>query len=225
MPRQVSYLPPIGVGGIFFLLKNDILFIYTDNRFTMLNELIDSKQESVIYGFFLVSPERSFSLHELARRLGITQTKLAVALAKMVKLGYLRVFSKRGKKYYIVNSKFKLFPSLQTSLVKNQPKFEDELFIAIKKLGDVSGAYLTGIFSGHPELPVDILLIGKIGPKRLESFVKNCEKMMGQEVNYCVMTAKEFEIRKDSFDKFIRDIFDYRFITVVPFTKSKKKNE
>lgn len=189
----------------------------------MLNDLVDSKQESVIYGFFLVAPERSFSLHELARRLGITQTKLALALSRMVKLGYLRVFSKRGKKYYIVNSKLKLFPELQYSLVKNQPKFEDELYGAIKKLGEVQAAYLTGIFTGHPELPVDLLLVGKMSPKKLEDFMKNCEKMMGQELNYCVMSESEFEVRKDSFDKFLRDIFDHRYLTVVPFVKSKKK--
>ncbi len=189
----------------------------------MLSEIIDSKQESAILGFLLVAPERAFSLHELSRRLAIPHTKLALALGKLGKFGHLKIFSKKAKKYYLVNTKFKLYPELQNSLVKNQAKFEDELFVAIKKVGDIKAAFLSGIFSGHPELPVDILFVGKASPARLQQFLANCEKMMEQEINYAIMSEEEFEIRKHTFDRFIKDIFDYRHVVVLDTVSTKQR--
>ena len=39
--------------------------------------------------------------------------------------------------------------------------------------------------------------------------------MMGQEINYSIMTEKEFLLRRDTFDRFIKDIFDYPHLTIV----------
>jgi hypothetical protein len=37
---------------------------------------------------------------------------------------------------------------------------------------------------------------------------------MGQEINYSIMSEGEFKQRRDTFDKFIKDIFDYKHIVV-----------
>jgi hypothetical protein len=83
------------------------------------------------------------------------------------------------------------------------------------------GAYLSGLFVGKPELPADILLIGKFEDKKLRNFVEACELMLGQEVNYCVMDEEEFKFRRNTFDRFIKDIFDYPYIEVIPVKLSK----
>jgi len=98
---------------------------------------------------------------------------------------------------------------------KSGPKQQDELFSAIRRLGDVRAAFLSGIFCGEPNLPVDVLLVGRVNLKKLSEFLKAAEKMMGQDINYSVMSVEEFVQRRDTFDKFIKDIFDYRHITVL----------
>ncbi len=47
--------------------------------------------------------------------------------------------------------------------------------------------------------------------------------MMGQEINYSVMTVEEFLLRRDTFDKFIKDVFDYRHLVVVDDLNKKSK--
>jgi hypothetical protein len=188
-----------------------------------LPEIIDSKTDSTILSFFLVAPARSFSILEVSRRLNIPHQKASHSLNKIAESGLLKGFSKRSKKYFLLNPGHKLLPEVRRQFSKDAPKYRDELFFAIKKLGDVKAAFLSGIFTGHPNLPVDLLLVGKINLKKLADFLKALEKMMGQEINYSVMTVREFELRRDTFDKFIKDIFDYSHIAVCDTLTKKTK--
>jgi len=178
----------------------------------MLEDIIDSKTDSAILSFFLAAPERSFSILEISKRLQIPHQKAVHGLNKLVEHEFLKGFSKKGKKYYLINNKHKLLPEIKKLFLKDIAPYQDELFSAIKKLGDVQAAFLSGIFCGMPNLPVDLLLVGKINLKKLSDFLKSVEKMLGQDLNYSVMTVQEFEIRRNTFDKFIKDIFDYPHI-------------
>jgi hypothetical protein len=179
-----------------------------------LPEIIDSKTDSAVLSFFLVAPQRGFSIPEISKRLNIAHQKASHSLNKIAQSGLLRGFSKRSKKYFLLNLRHKLLPEVRREFIKDAPKYKDELFAAVKKLGDVKAAFLSGIFTGHPNLPVDLLLVGKINLKKLADFLKSAKKMMGQEINYSMMTVNEFQLRRDTFDKFIKDIFDYRHIVV-----------
>ena len=190
----------------------------------MLEDIIGSKAGSSILSFFLTAPERSFSVAEVCRRLGIPHLKAAHSLNELVAAGALKTFSKKGKKYYLVNAKYKLLPQMKTYWLSSGPKYQDELFSAIRRLGEIKAAFLSGIFCGHQNLPVDILLVGKVNLNKLSDFLKAAEKMMGQEINYSVMTVEEYLLRKDTFDKFIKDIFDYRHLTVVDELSRKSRS-
>lgn len=190
----------------------------------MLEEIIDSKTDSGVLSFFLTMSERSFSVLEVSRRLGVPYLKAAHSLAKLAGAGLLTGFVKKTKKYYCVNPHYKLLPEIKDFWVKNGQKGKDELFSAIRNLGDVRAAFLSGIFTGYPNLPVDVLLVGKINLRKLSDFLKAAEKMMGQEINYSVMSVDEFLQRRDTFDKFIKDVFDYRHLVVVDGLPKKKTN-
>jgi len=188
----------------------------------MLEEIIDSKIDSSILSFFLVAPERSFSALEISKRLAVPLPKTIPILNKLSQHGQLRSFVKKGKKYYLINSKYKLLPEIKSYLLKNGPKYQDELFSAIRRLGEVKAAFLSGIFTGYSNLPVDLLLVGKIKLRKLDEFLQAVQKIMGQEVNYSVMSVEEFQQRRNTFDKFIKDIFDYNHLTVIDELSKKK---
>lgn len=190
----------------------------------MLQEIIESKYKSVIVPFLLLATARSYSILELSKRLGFSVDKLNHELSDLMKLGLVRSFTKNRQTYYLVNTRHKSLIELKQSLVKNQKHFDDELFIAIKRLGEVKGAFLSGIFTGSPELPVDILIVGKPNLNKLDEFLQNCKKMMGQDVNYSIMSEDEYTLRRDTFDRFIKDVFDYPHLVVFDnLHKTKKK--
>lgn len=181
----------------------------------MLENIVDSKTDSAILSFLLAAPPRSFSVLEISKRLHMPHLTAAHALGKLVAAGPVSGFSKRGKKYFMLNQHYKLLPGIQDYWRKTGAKYQDELFSAIKRLGDIKAAFLSGIFSGRPELSVDLLLVGRVNLRKLDEFLKSAEHMMGQEINYSIMNPKEFVLRRDTFDRFIKDIFDYPHLVVM----------
>ena len=188
----------------------------------MLQDIVDTKTDSEILGFLLTAPPRSFSVIELSKRLRASRSKTSHSLNKLVGEGVLEVFSKKSKKYYLLNPRYKLLEDMKTYWRRGGLKYQDELFSAIKRLGSIKAAFLSGLFSGEPNLPVDLLLVGKINLNKLSEFLKSLEQLMGQEVNYSIMSVEEFLLRRDTFDKFIKDIFDYPHVTVVDELAKKK---
>lgn len=179
----------------------------------LLNNILESKLKTKIVAFFLANPERSFFLGELQKRLG--SNSLTPHLNALIKKDLLITFSKRGKKYYIVNKRNPFLHQLRLSVSKNFRKYEDELTRNMKKISGLKVGVLTGLFCAEPGLSCDILLVGKISPLSIEGFVNGAEKIMGQELNYAVFDVKEYEHRKSMFDRFMKDIFENPHLMVV----------
>lgn len=186
-------------------------------------DILDSNQKTALLAFILLSPERGYSLKELAKRLSLSEKAVSAIMSEFEKYSLVVTYARDRHMFYIVNQKHKLLPEIKQSLVKNHKTLEDELSIAIKKLGEIQGAFLSGVFTGQPQLPVDLLLVGKINLTKLDTFLQNCKKLMGVELNYSIMTRDEFLMRRDTFDRFLKDIFDYRHLVVVDKTHEKQK--
>ncbi len=188
-----------------------------------LSDILESKQKSATLAFLLLAADRAFSVKELAKRLHLSERVMQSVLREFEKISLVTAFSRDRHMFYIVNQKHKLLPEIKQSLLKNQKRFEDELFTSIKKLGEIKGAFLSGVFTGQPQLPVDLLLVGKISLGKLEKFLQNCKKIMGVEINYSIMTVDEFRMRRDTFDRFLKDIFDYRHVVIHDSTQKPKR--
>ncbi len=186
-------------------------------------DILDSKHGSELLAFLLLAPQRSFSSKELSKRLHLTDRTLAPLLREFLHDSMIKQFTRDRAKLYIVNQRHKLLPQIKVSLTKNQKGYEDELFVAIQKLGEVKAAVLSGAFTGQPQLPVDLLLVGKISLPKLDVFLKQCKAMMGFDVNYTIMSPEEYKIRSDTFDRFIKDISDYPHIVIVDKVNKPKK--
>jgi biotin operon repressor len=171
----------------------------------------------------LMAPLRTFSGEELSKRLKMSRQSLTKAIHELLSVSMIKHVAAGKNHYYMINDRHRLLPDVRKSLLKNQKPYEDELFSAIRKLGEVQAAFLSGVFTGHPELPVDILIIGKINLTKLDNFLMACKKMMNRDVNYSVMTPDEFRLRRDTFDRFIKDIFDYHHVVVVDKLAKKHK--
>jgi len=188
----------------------------------MLEDILESNHKSEVLAFFLLAPERSFSIKELSKRLHISDSILQGILKEFDKFSVIISFMREQQMLYIINQKHKLLPEIKLSVTKNHKALEDELFIAIRKLGEIQGAFLSGALTGQPQLPVDLLIVGKINLTKLDLFLQNCKKMMGIEINYSIMTLEEFQMRRHTFDRFLKDIFDYRHLVVLDHTQGSK---
>jgi hypothetical protein len=179
----------------------------------MFEEIINSKKLTQAAAAFLSLPPRSYSIAEASSLFRVSSSTGSHILNRLLAHNLLRTFTKHGKKYYFFNSKHEVPAWARSKILRNRKKWEDRLFEDAKNLS-VKAAYLSGVFTGYVNLPVDILLVGRADLKRLDRFLDKWEGIMGTELNYSVMSEREFLSRKGTFDKFIKDIFDHRHVVV-----------
>lgn len=191
-----------------------------------LEVILSSNQKSALLAFLMLAPDRYFSVLELSRRIGLSGPTLSTLLAQFSRDGLVKSSHRSRARVYAFNPRHALAGEMKSWLKKRGDKntmYEDELFTAIAKVGEIKAVFLSGIFTGQPQLPVDILVVGKVNLGKMNTFLEQCGKMMDTEINYSIMSADEFKIRRDTFDRFIKDIFDYPHITVMD--KMSKKAE
>lgn len=186
----------------------------------MYEEILNSKKLSSAAAVFLSLPPRSYSINEAAGLLRASSGAAGHILNRLAAHGIVKGFNKHGKKYFFVNPKPSLPAWARNKILKYKKKTADKLCESLKKLG-LKAAFLSGVFVGLPHLPVDLLLVGRPDLKKLNTFLEKWQKMMGVELNYSVMSEKEFLQRRDTFDKFIKDIFDHRRVVVLDRVEKK----
>ncbi|MEK7618474.1 MAG: hypothetical protein AAB410_05010 [Patescibacteria group bacterium] len=180
----------------------------------MYDEIINSRTLSQATAVFLNFPPRSFPINEAGGILRVSIGRAAHILNRLTALGLMRGFSKHGKKFFYLNTQHELPAWARNKILKGRKKAEDKLSADLKKLG-VKAVFLSGVFTGYSTLPVDLLLVGRVDLKKLDSFLVKWQSIMGVELNYSLMSENEYLSRRDTFDKFIKDIFDHRVVAVV----------
>ena len=178
-----------------------------------MQQLLENKSKARILGFFLTRPERGFYFGELKKKLA--GRKLQADLAILVKKNLLLTNSKRGKKYYRLNKRSSSYVQLKSWAKKIKRAAEDDLVKMTKKVSGIRFAALSGFLAGNNKLECDLLLVGKVSQKKLEGFIKKAEALVHNEINYALMPIAEFEYRKNTFDRFMKDIFENDHVVLV----------
>jgi hypothetical protein len=119
------------------------------------------------------------------------------------------------KKYYQINKSFVLHNELSSLFSKSHLLLEKELYNEIRSLGQVSYLVLTGFFSQAVQAPTDVLIVGSVPKQDVAAMIQRFEKKLNREINYTIMSVKEFEYRRQLTDKFLYDILVNPKIVVI----------
>ncbi len=188
-----------------------------------LNHIFGSKTRAKLLNLFLKNAGRSFYVRELTRKINEEINSVRRELENLEGLGLITPSKKKNRKYYIVDKTFYLFPQLRDLILKIETPPENKITNHIKQLGKLQFVALTGRFIENSNSPIDVLLVGKIDEKKqLKGLLKRFEGELGQEVNYALMDAAEFETRQSVRDKFLQSCFTDDAIVIYDTLKSKK---
>ena len=64
------------------------------------------------------------------------------------------------------------------------------------------------------DLATDVLVVGSPEPGELETRVRKVERLLGREINYTVLTRKEFERRRRKKDPFLDDVLGGQIVAL-----------
>lgn len=197
----------------------------------ILGKLFGSVLRVKILRMFLFNPGIAYDADSIATR---TQSKLPLVkkeISLLMKIAFIREKTyikeiekkkKKGKKVHVEVSKkrvigFTLNPSFEyaETLKKVLLDFQfldlNEVAARFKKSGRVKFFALAGAFLNDVNGRADILIVGdSLSKNFVEAEVRKLEGEMGKDLTYALFETQDFLYRVQMYDKFVRDILDFK---------------
>jgi predicted transcriptional regulator len=191
----------------------------------MLNAIFGSISRVKILNLLLLSPEKEYSLKDLTIKSGLTNTAIHKELNNLIKFGLvldtqepeneINKHHKKRKTIYSINNDFLLYPEIKALFTKAQIVFSQTFVEDLQKICQPKFLALTGLFTNFPEAQTDILLVGTVRRSAFLKILKNLEKNLGREINYTILSKKEFSYRQNIMDIFLYNILEGKTIVLI----------
>ena len=181
----------------------------------MLERLFGSRTRVKLLRLFLTNSSTAFYVREISRKVGEQLNSVRRELANLMALGVVATSAHDDKKFYQLNTKFVLADELKAVLLKSQLLLEEDLVRRIRESGKIRYLALTGSFTGAKQAATDIILVGKVDKGLLLRTVERFQREVGRELNYTLLSTREYNERRSLGDKFLLNILNNPKIVVV----------
>lgn len=174
-----------------------------------------SKLKKRLLNIFFAFPKRSFHINELKAMISSSSRRILPPLRELAQSDAVRVHPKKKKSYFRINPYFPFYNELKAMVQDKKTAGEDAVSRKLRRVSSAKLIILTGVFTGEPHLPIDLLFVGeKVSRARLQRILEEVESLCDQEINYSVMNHKEYDHRRAMSDRLVRDILDNTHVVV-----------
>ena len=176
-----------------------------------------SKARQQLLVYYFTNPTARHHLRDLAERLSIDPSNLSKELARLEHDGLFRSEVIGRQKYFQLNREYPLFDEVRKIVAKTigaAPMIAQFL----KKIDGIEEAYLYGSFASNQQdaaSDIDVLVIGAPREEVLAQVMRTLERRLGRELNYTVLTQKEFGSRRARKDAFLESVWHNKRIPLV----------
>ena len=176
-----------------------------------LDILFDSPVRVRILKLFLYSPEVSFEPKTILKILNISSAAINKHLKCLKEIKFVDQKTIKNGKVFKINPNFYFYNELRELVFRASPISKEKILKRLKSLGGIKLAVLSGIFLNLDNSYTDLLLVGdKVNSSKFNRFLKELEAEIGKEINCALMTVKEFDYRYNMYDRFVRDVLDFK---------------
>lgn len=176
-----------------------------------LDAIFDSRIRARILKLFLYSPDKNFDLETIKKTLNINSASINKQFKSLVAVKFINQKNIGGKKFFKVNKYFDFYNELKELIAKASPASKEKMLKKLKGLGKIKLVLISGIFINSDTSRADLLVVGDgVKHSKFNNFLKNLEAEVGKEINYALMTTKEFQYRYNMYDRFIRDLLEFK---------------
>jgi predicted nucleotidyltransferase len=181
----------------------------------MLDLRSKSRQRLLVYYF--TNPKARYHLRDLAERLSIDPSNLSKELGRLEREGLFRSEVSGRQKYFQLNRGYPLFREVRSIVAKTIGAIP-LITQSLKTIKGIGEAYLYGSFARNQHdaaSDIDVLVIGAPHEEVLAEAVGKLERQLGREINYTVLTPKEFESRRARKDAFLESVWHNKRVLLV----------
>ncbi len=205
----------------------------------MLEPIFGSASRVKILNLLLLAEDKKHALISLARDLELPLNSVRHELDNLILFGLVSEekiientpIDKTGKKskkpaekkYFFVNHNFILYPEIKALFVKAQILSSQKFIEGLHKICQPKFLALTGLFTNYPEAQTDILIVGTVRRTAFLKLIKDLEKDLGREINFTILSEKEFHYREDIMDIFLYNILEGKTLVLLDNVHKKIK--
>lgn len=183
----------------------------------MIEQLFGSKTRVKLLQLFYSNPNRSFYVREITRKIDEQINSVRRELANLLSIGIISSDNNNNRLYYEVNQQYEYYRALSAIFGKSAAKTlaavgrevtpnESDDIAALKKVGNVELAILTGQFTRDESAGIDLLVVGDINQTKLNKHVSEMEAKEGKEIRFVSMDGKEYQYRDQVNDRFLNKV-------------------
>lgn len=195
----------------------------------MLAKLFGSTARVKILKLFLLNPDTSYYIRQIARHLNLQLSAVRRELENLETLELLESHTgseedeveegsrgnKNDRKYYKAKRDFILFNEIRELILKAQILCKKDFTDKLKKLGTIRLLILSGLFLNDSQAGVDMLIVGNFDKAKVAKLVRKLEEELVTEVNYAVLSEEEFKYRRQVTDVFLYSVLEGKKIVVI----------
>ena len=187
----------------------------------MIEQLFGSKTRVKLLQLFYSNPNRSFYVREITRKIDEQINSVRRELANLLNVGIIISDNTNNRLYYEVNQTYEFYDPLRlifggaapsgtptTTKAKTKKPTVTPEEERLKSLGHLELVIYTGQFTRDESSGIDILIVGDVNQNAMQKFVTELEAQENKEIRYTVMSATEFNYRKQIKDRFITTVLD-----------------
>lgn len=210
----------------------------------MLNALFGSIARVKILNLLLLHPGKQYEAAVLAKDLQLNLMSVRKELKSLLDFGLLQevdgpveIISAPTKKskstraaskiypktYFLVNENFLLYPEIRALFLKAQILFSQNFILGLSQIAQPKFLALTGFFTNYPESQTDILIVGAVKRPAFNKLLGSLEKDLGREINYTILSEKEFFYRRSVMDIFLYNILTGKILILIDKLPETKK--
>jgi predicted nucleotidyltransferase len=173
-----------------------------------LQDFMISKVRVKLLKAFFSKPGEIYYIRQLVRKTNEEINAVRRELSRMENAGMVKKEMRGNRIYYGFKKGYAFYDEL-LRLVAKTTGIGRRMIKEKNKLGRIKFAMLSGrVARGkkHEQQDVDLLVVGEVVLPQLAALVRSFESKLDREINYTVMTEKEFKFRKRRRDPFITQI-------------------
>src|SRR5467141_2566414 len=178
---------------------------------------LHSKARQRLLAYYFTNSTARHHLRDLAGRLRIDPSNLSRELRRLEREGLFRSEVSGRQKYFQLNREYSLFAEVR-GIVTKTIGAAPLLAQSLKKVEGIEEAYLYGSFARNQQdaaSDIDVLVIGSPKGDTLADAMQKLERRLGREINYAVLSRKEFDSRRAHKDAFLESVWRNKRIPLV----------
>jgi predicted nucleotidyltransferase len=183
-----------------------------------------SKARQRLLTYYFTNPAARLHLRDLAGRLSIDPSNLSRELRRLELEGLFQSEVSGRQKYFHLNRGYFLFAEVR-SIVKKTMGAAALLAQSLQKVEGIEEAYLYGSFARNQQdaaSDIDVLVIGSPRSEALAEAVRKLERQLGREINYTVLTRREFKSRRARKDAFLENVWHNKRVLCAPGSSTER---